>query len=96
MLIDRFRTLRVVVLLLALGTGRVAAQDQPLVFVHGLGGAGSNWSFVAPAIQNQFQVFALTPSLGGGAVYSSQAGALHTTLAGYLGVAGVSHSNGAS
>src|SRR5690242_10528945 len=75
-------------------SGTALGQDQPAVFVHGLTQTGNAWGFIAPQLQNQFQLRALHPTLGWQAPYELQASALHDSLAGLSGVAAIGHSNG--
>jgi hypothetical protein len=77
-----------------LATTVAQAQDQDVVFVHGLTQSGAFLSNFGALMQSQLQLQARTPTLGWQKSYSDQAAALHAALAGASAAAAVSHSNG--
>ena len=73
----------------------VAAQDRPVVFVHGFGSSGDTWQAAAARLQSSLAIRAETPSLSSTALYETQAIELQKRLVG-LGadLVEVGHSNG--
>ena len=72
----------------------VGAQDQPVVFVHGLTGNAGTWANMRDFLQAQLQIAGSTPTLGWGNVYGAQSANLHTSLQGLNNVIAIGHSNG--
>jgi pimeloyl-ACP methyl ester carboxylesterase len=77
---------------------RVAvAQDQPVVFVHGLKSDGGAWADVAARLAGSLRIKSYTPSLSSSAYYETQSSQLSNALTGSgLGsnTIAVGHSNG--
>lgn len=70
------------------------AQEQPVVFVHGLVSSGQTWSSMQSALESQLMISGLSPTLGWHYSYGTQADNLHAALAGLSDVIAVTHSNG--
>ena len=85
-----------IALALMTAPGAVHAQDDTVVFVHGLKSNGGTWDSVAPRLQNQLQLRALRPTLGWYLSYADQVGELDAYMAfrGVTGAGAVTHSNG--
>jgi pimeloyl-ACP methyl ester carboxylesterase len=86
----------ILVIVIALSTvGHAAAQDRPVIFVHGFGSSGETWSGAASRLQTSLAIQPATPSLNARALYESQADDLQWQSGG-LGsdAVAVGHSNG--
>ncbi len=76
---------------------RLIAQDQPVVFVHGLASNETAWSTVAGRLAATLKIRALTPRLSSTAYYETQSSQLVSTLntSGFgSNTIAVGHSNG--
>ena len=91
----RVQTSLLAVVALLAPSARVAAQDVPVVFVHGFGSSGATWQATAARLQSSLAIRAETPSLSWNALYESQANELQERVGGLASdVIGVGHSNG--
>ncbi|MGH7717329.1 MAG: esterase/lipase family protein [Gemmatimonadaceae bacterium] len=70
------------------------AQEQPLVFVHGLFSSGGVWQPTANVLEDQFAIRSFLPTLGWANSFSTQANNLHASIAGTFGTVAVANSNG--
>ena len=86
----------ILVIAIALSTvGQAAAQDRPVIFVHGFGSSGETWSGAASRLQTNLAIQAATPSLNARALYENQADDLQGQSGGLSSDAvAVGHSNG--
>jgi len=87
------RILASILISTALSSSALAAQDRPVVFVHGLMGSGVGWQPAADYLRSGWKIFDIRPTIGWTQTEENQAASLHAAL-GYTGVAAVSHSNG--
>lgn len=72
----------------------LAAQDRPVVFVHGLMGTELGWRPLADYLRPRWQMFNIPFTTDWTQTEENQAAALHAALGSYTGVTAVSHSNG--
>lgn len=78
-----------------LGPPAAAAQDRPVVFVHGINANGSSWSGAAARLGARLAIAADTPSLPSRALYETQASELQRAVAHRdNSLVAVGHSNG--
>lgn len=71
-----------------------AAQDRPVVFIHGLFGTGGVWASTANSLAQQYQLIPITPTLGWQNAFETQATNLQSALGGWTQVGAMGHSNG--
>lgn len=71
-----------------------SAQNQPMVFIHGLQNDGSAWAPTADYLAARFAIAPTYPTLGWRDYLSSQEARLNDALGGYTGIPALGHSNG--
>jgi pimeloyl-ACP methyl ester carboxylesterase len=72
----------------------MVAQDQPVVFIHGLFLGSGEWQATANLFTQQFQIQQIVPTLGWGNSFETQASNLQGALGSLMQVAALGHSNG--
>lgn len=69
-------------------------QEQAVAFVHGLFSSGGVWQQTATALETEFAIQPILPTLGWQNAFFNQASNLHNSIGGTNGIAAVAHSNG--
>jgi len=87
------RTLSSLLFAAGMLSSAAAAQNRPVVYVHGIMSTREGWQPAADYLNSRWQIFDIRPTIGWTQTEENQAASLHANLA-YTGVAAVSHSNG--
>jgi pimeloyl-ACP methyl ester carboxylesterase len=72
----------------------VLAQDQPVVFIHGLFLGSGEWQATANLLAQQYKIQPIVPTLGWGNSFETQASNLQGALGSLMQIGALAHSNG--